>query len=218
MKLNELDILTSLTHPIDLLDEEQFFNYLELEDKAPAQAQSILDRALINYYKSVRPSAVAVGNSNEEILKYGISSYVMSLITEHSVSRYLIQHHIVFDALGGSYDTIEEQYETYGLPDFSYRDGTTLEVKSTSKLTFSDWFASLIKYDCVWKLHNADSILLFASCSYSRTTNTFKVGNIYLGKKDENTYIYEPVNDDASLELKENIAKICAEVGIKSKI
>ena len=229
MKLDNKTVLFTLTHPTSLLKEDQFYLYSDLLTKDPAEAQKMLDRALVAYYRYARPSSIKKGDSDELILKYGVSTYVMSLITEEAVRRYLVAHNKFVDDLGGAYSTYEEQAKHLRQPDFRIGachtndgrvlGGQTLEVKSTSNISFTTWYDNIELYSKKWTLHGADGIYLFTGCWYNREKNTFyqNTGIIYAAYNDQ-TQRYCPSIAYAEAELKKHLADICDEADIKSQI
>lgn len=229
MLLDNHTVLYNLTHPTMLLKEDYFYIYSDLLKMDPAEAQAMLDRALVSYYRYARPSSVKKGDSDEFILKYGVSTYVMSLITEEAVRRYLKAHNKSVEDLGGAYSTYEEQSKHLRQPDFrigachtdddKVLGGVTLEVKSTCRTSFTEWYETIKFYNKRWTLHGADGIYLFTGCWYNREKNTFyQRTSISYAAYNEESKEYCPSMAHAESELKDYLIKICDECDIKPEV
>lgn len=229
MLLDNHTVIYNLTHPTMLLKEDYFYIYSDLLSKNPYEAQKMLDRALVSYYRYARPSSVKKGDTDEFILDWGVSTYVMSLITEEAIRRYLHAHNKFVDELGGAYSTYEEQAKHLRQPDFRIGachtndgrvlGGLTLEVKSTCKTDFTEWYETIKQYHKRWTLHGADGIFLFTGCWYNREKNTFyQRTRINYAAYNAETKEYCSEVAHAENELKQYLVEICDECDIKPEI
>lgn len=215
MKLDTIEVLHNLVHPERLLDDFDYFNYLELRDKAPAQAQAILDNALCDYYRAIRPSGRY--ESNEDILKNKAEFFIRSIITEEVVRCWYDLQNIKYEAITGVYDTKAEVDKfLLGQPDFLLADGGH-EVKSTYKDTMK-WIGDMYHYNSLDKLHSSDYVVLFSGIWFSYTTNTLTWKGTASLMKGDNLYDKVTASEKIIKDLDMIMNTICNKVGIKCKL